>query len=195
VPAVYGVTRPVRTWNPIKINFMHVWLLMKDAWYTQSWWDKLRIWFMPLGWRPQDVAKLYPVDKINDVFHFQKYDSQASPGLVAWCWAQMFVLLLLISYLFGNIASIGAPAMFIYGGFVFLTVYAYTELLDKNRFAWVWEGIKNVLGIFILINYGDWFGLGNYVPGVQVILSSYFILSTVITGILVYQQTKEIAAT
>ena len=25
IPAVYGVTRPVQTWNPIKINFLHVW--------------------------------------------------------------------------------------------------------------------------------------------------------------------------
>jgi sterol desaturase/sphingolipid hydroxylase (fatty acid hydroxylase superfamily) len=40
VPAVYGITRPVQTWNPLKINFLHMWLLMKDAWYTRSWKDK-----------------------------------------------------------------------------------------------------------------------------------------------------------
>ena len=32
VPPVYGITRPARTWNPIKINFQHIWLLIKDAW-------------------------------------------------------------------------------------------------------------------------------------------------------------------
>ena len=26
VKPVYGVTRPVKTWNPIKINFIHLWL-------------------------------------------------------------------------------------------------------------------------------------------------------------------------
>ncbi|MFN7840000.1 MAG: sterol desaturase family protein, partial [Bacteroidota bacterium] len=60
VPPVYGVTRPVRTWNPIKINFVHLWLLIKDAWHASSYFDKLRIWFMPLGWRPSDVAAEYP---------------------------------------------------------------------------------------------------------------------------------------
>jgi len=194
VKAVYGVTRPVRTWNPIKINFMHLWLLMKDAWYAQSWWDKLRIWFMPLGWRPEDVAKQYPVYKINDVFDFEKYDSCAPASLVAWCWVQMVVLLLLISYLFGNIAAIGAPDMFIYGGFVFLTVYSYTELLDKNRFAWIWEGLKNALGIFILISKGDWFGLSNHLPAAVIILFSYFIVSTVITALLGYQQSRKMVA-
>jgi sterol desaturase/sphingolipid hydroxylase (fatty acid hydroxylase superfamily) len=191
VPPVYGVTRPVRTWNPIKINFMHLWLLIKDAWHAQSWWDKLRIWFMPLGWRPEDVAKQYAVYKINDVYHFEKYDSHVSSSLVAWCWFQMFVLLLLISYLFGNIAKIGAPDMFVYGAFVFLTVYAYTELLDKNRFAWGWELLKNLLGVYIIVQSGDWFGLSMYIPAVKLILFSYFILSTLVTFWLVNQQVRK----
>ncbi len=190
-PAVYGVTRPVQTWNPIKINFMHLWLLIKDAWHTQSWWDKLRIWFMPLGWRPADVANKYPVYKINDVFHFEKYSPKVSSPMLTWCWVQMFMVLLFISYLFGNIATIGAPAMFIYGAFIFLSVYAYTELLDKNRFAWLWESIKNVLGIYILLQQGDWFGASNYVPVIQIILFAYFILSTAITSWLIYEQSGE----
>jgi alkylglycerol monooxygenase len=55
VPPVYGITRPAQTWNPITINFQHLWLLIQDAWRARSWWDKLRIWFMPTGWRPADV--------------------------------------------------------------------------------------------------------------------------------------------
>ena len=66
VPAVYGITRPVQTWNPVKINFMHLWLLIKDAWRAKKWKDKFRIWFMPLGWRPEDVAEKYPVNYIKD---------------------------------------------------------------------------------------------------------------------------------
>ena len=70
VPPVYGITRPARTWNPIKINFQHLWLLCKDAWRTKSWRDKLRIWFMPTGWRPDDVEAKYPLNKIYDVYRF-----------------------------------------------------------------------------------------------------------------------------
>ena len=43
VPPVYGITRPVRTWNPVKINFQHLWLLIKDAWRTKSWKDKFTL--------------------------------------------------------------------------------------------------------------------------------------------------------
>ena len=31
VPCVFGTLKPVRTWNPVLINFQHLWGLMKDA--------------------------------------------------------------------------------------------------------------------------------------------------------------------
>ena len=65
VTPVYGITRPVRTWNPIKINFQHLWLLIQDAWRTKNWKDKLRIRFMPTGWRPEDVAEKYRFTKLR----------------------------------------------------------------------------------------------------------------------------------
>jgi alkylglycerol monooxygenase len=57
IPAVYGTKKPVNTWNPYLINFVHLWQLIKDAFRTRRWWDKLRIWFMPTGWRPDDVKE------------------------------------------------------------------------------------------------------------------------------------------
>ncbi len=74
---IYGVRRPVLTLNPITANF-HVWAsLAKDAWHTKSVKDKLRIWFMPTGWRPEDVIDAHPIEKTN-LEHFEKYDPQSS---------------------------------------------------------------------------------------------------------------------
>ncbi len=83
VPPVYGITRPVQTWNPIKINFQHVWLLIKDAWRTKNWKDKFTLWFKHTGYRPADVTTKYPVYKIEDVYHFNKYDTKTSPPFSA----------------------------------------------------------------------------------------------------------------
>lgn len=191
VRPVYGVTRPVRTWNPIKINFMHMWLLMKDAWRAQSWWDKLRVWFMPLGWRPQDVAAQYPVYKIEDVYHFEKYNPQNSNVLLAWSWIQMSLMLLFISYLFGNIARIGAPGMFYYGAFVFVMVYAYTELLDNNRFAFLWEILKNMYGGYLLLTFPGWFGLTQWIPYSDFFLGIYFVVSSMVVAAFCYKQADQ----
>jgi alkylglycerol monooxygenase len=177
IPAVYGVTRPVQTWNPIKINFMHLWLLIKDAWRAKSWKDKLKIWFMPLGWRPADVAKNYPVNKIEDVYHFEKYNPHLSKGMLIWSFGQMLVLLLLLSHLFGNLATIGAPGIFYYGGFIFLTVFAYTELMDRNPNAWAWELLKVAYAMFFVVNSGDWFGLNNFLPSATYLFITYLLVS------------------
>ena len=191
VSPVYGITRPAQTWNPIKINFQHVWLLTKDAWRAKSWEDKFKIWFMPTGWRPVDVAEKYPVEKIQDVYHFEKYSPKFSKGLLAWSWIQMVMLLLLISYLFGNIARIGSPGIFVYGGFVFLSVYAYTELLDRNRLAILFEGLKNIFGLLIIYKQNDWFGIDQKIPYASYFLIGYFISATLITGWFVNLHEKE----
>ncbi len=80
-PPVYGVTRAVKTWNPWLINFQHLWLLIKDAWRTRNWTDKLRIWFMPTGWRPADVVLTYPVPYTSDVYHRPRYETSSSISL------------------------------------------------------------------------------------------------------------------
>ena len=178
IPAVYGVTRPVRTWNPIKINFMHLWLLMKDAWHTKSWKDKLRVWLMPLGWRPADVVKKYPVYKIEDVYHFEKYDTPAPKGMMIYLWIQLFCLLLIVSYLFGNVASIGLTNMMYYGLFIFTQVYALTEFMDRNPRALIYEIVKNMICVGGILYYGGWFGLQNYFSASSYILIGYFIAST-----------------
>ena len=190
VPAVYGITRPVRTWNPVKINFMHLWLLIQDAWRAQSWKDKLRIWLMPTGWRPKDVEEKYPVFKIEDPYHFEKYEP-AVPATVRW-WSlfQILICLLLISYLFGYIAQIGSPGIFLYGLFVFLMVYAYTELMDNHRDALYWEIAKNLLGLSILYYQRDWFGLSSLGTFLPVFLAIYFIGSTLVVYYFVRQQSR-----
>lgn len=177
IPAVYGVTRPVQTWNPIKINFMHLWLLIQDAWRAEKWADKLKIWFMPLGWRPADVAKNHPVTKIEDVYHFEKYNPFLSKGMLVWSFGQMIMLLLLLSHLFGNLAEIGTPGIFYYGGFVFLTVFAYTELMDRNPNAWAWELLKVAYASFFIITTGDWFGISKFLPGAVLIFAGYLAVS------------------
>jgi uncharacterized membrane protein AbrB (regulator of aidB expression) len=157
-----------------------MWLLFTDAWRAQSWWDKFRVWFMPLGWRPKDVAEKYPIYKIQDVYHFEKYNPHSPSSLMAWSWMQMIMVLLFISYLFGNIADIGSPDMFVYGAFIFVFVYAYTELLDLNPQAYWWQLMVSGFGIYLIISTGDWFGLKAFIPGIQYFLFGYFALSLAI---------------
>ena len=81
--------------------------------------------------------------------------------------------------------------MFVYGGFIFLYVYALTELMDGNRFAIAWEIAKAVLGIDILYKTGDWFGAGSFLIWIKYALLGYFILSVVVTAWFVVKSNNE----
>jgi sterol desaturase/sphingolipid hydroxylase (fatty acid hydroxylase superfamily) len=194
VKPVYGITRPAATWNPIKINFQHLWLLIKDAWRTKSWKEKFKLWFKPTGYRPADVAEKYPVYKIEDVYNFDKYAPKASPGLQVWSWIQISLTLFFISYLFGNIAAINkmnGSFIYLYAAFIFLTVYAYTELMDRNPYAILWEMLKNACALGIIYYYGDWFGASQLISWINYVLIAYFITATIVTGWFAYIHYKE----
>ena len=76
-PVIFGVTTPLASWNPLWANVQFYAQLWHDARRTASWWDKLRIWFMPTGWRPADVAAAYPQPK-QDLAAFRKFDFSKS---------------------------------------------------------------------------------------------------------------------
>jgi len=181
VPAVYGITRPAQTWNPIKINFQHLWLLIQDAWRAPHWKDKFRIWFMPTGWRPANFEEKYPVLKINDVYHFEKYNPYMSKTRQYWAVLQLFIILGFVSFMFANIAAVGLPNLFLYGLFIFISIYSLSELMDGNQNAVHWEGIRFLFAFSLLFYFQSWLGLFFNSSILLFILLSYFIISFVIS--------------
>jgi alkylglycerol monooxygenase len=186
VPPVYGITVAVSTWNPIKINFQHIWLLIQDAWRTKNWKDKFTIWFKPTGWRPADVIEQYPLhNKITNPYNFQKYNPLASNALIIWTWIQFVSTFGLLLFFYGNIAKFGVPNMFIYGGFLMLSIYAYSELMDRNPNAIWWELIKNICGFALIFQMGNWF-VGNQTQTILVMI--YLVVSMVGTAYFVLRE-------
>jgi alkylglycerol monooxygenase len=181
VKPVYGITRPVRSWNPIKINFIHITLLTKDAMRTSNIWDKFRIWFMPTGWRPADVAEKYPVPYTKDLYTRENYMPSASIYLKIWSWTQLSITFLLMGFLISQIAVIDKPALFIYASFIFLSVYSYTSLMDTDRHAWVFEILRLLFALAIINFYNGWFTLDNFVNHGFAILLTYFVISSVVS--------------
>ena len=49
---VYGITTPLRTWDPLQANFQYWFELAALARRCSSGWDKLRVYLKPPGWQP-----------------------------------------------------------------------------------------------------------------------------------------------
>ncbi|WP_421805860.1 sterol desaturase family protein [Flagellimonas sp.] len=177
VPPQYGVLKPANTWNPIIINFQHIWRLMQDAWRTRSYWDKLRVWFMPTGWRPQDVKDKYPVEVIQDVYNFKKYRPETSPWLKGYALFQLIATTFLMLFMFYSYSEIGFDGLLLFGAFIFVGIYGYTTLMDRKSYA-VWiEVIRGVAGLVLIYLSGDWFGIDAYVTIGSYLVALYFLIT------------------
>ncbi len=177
VPPVYGVKKAVKTWNPIIINYQHFWQLVKDAWHTQSWRDKFRIWFMPTGWRPADVRKKYPIDITHNPYTQQKYDTQASWPLTIWAFAQLTFHFVLMMYLFNRIADFAFVDVILYGIFLFISIFAYTSLMDGSRINLPAEFLKLIFGFSLIFHLNGWYDIEQYVPYGTYIVIAYLLMS------------------
>jgi alkylglycerol monooxygenase len=182
IPPVYGVKSPVNTWNPILINWMHAWQILKDAWYTKDWKDKFRIWFMPTGWRPADVVERFPIFYYeDDVYEQKKYRTSVNRFLLIWFWSQLTLHLLLEMYLFNQIAAFDYTQILLYGIFLFISIFGYTTLMDRHLLAIPAELIKMSLGIYLLVMMNGWYGLDNYISYASWFFGGYLFLSMGIT--------------
>jgi alkylglycerol monooxygenase len=149
-PPVYGISRPPSTWNPIKINFQHMFLLIKDAWRAPDLMDKLTIWFKPTGWRPAGFEEKYPVDKISNPYTYIKYATKTDLMSKIWIFAQFMFTAYAMMMLYGHIADLNIYQMLGVGVFIYLNVYTYSEFMDGEETWFMMEIIKNLIFVAIL---------------------------------------------
>ena len=151
---IYGILRPANTWNPVSINFKHILQLAKDAYQTQRNWDKIRIWFMPTGWRPNDVIEDAPINTIEDSILLKKYFTNNSKLLLSWSYCQLTTALIYMFYIFFKIPLLTTIMEILLAGLLFLHIISYTTLLDGKKVSILFELLKISLGIilFIIIN-------------------------------------------
>lgn len=179
VPPQYGVLKPAATWNPILINFQHFWRLCVDAWRTRRWRDKLRIWFMPTGWRPADVAEKYPIATIADVYNFKKYRRPASLELKAYAIFQLLFNTAMLLFMFFNYTEIGFVRLLLFAAFVFVGIYGYTTLMDRKIHAAFIEIFRGIAGLTLILITKDWFGLNIYFNWGSYLMAFYFLITLV----------------
>ncbi|MFT4565946.1 MAG: alkylglycerol monooxygenase [Saprospiraceae bacterium] len=190
IPPVYGVKKPVHTWNPILINYQHLWQLIKDAWRAEDLWDKARIWFMPTGWRPEDVKRKYPITIIEDPFSQQKYNPDIPSGLEAWSWAQLIITNLMTYHLLTHVGELTTYSIILYVLFLFISIFAYSSLMDNDFVSLIAEFVKFGLGTYIIVSYGDWFGLSSTSHLVTPFIGLYLCASLMLNMIFLWKTSQ-----
>ena len=147
---VYGVLKPVNTWNPIVINFQHAFNVIQDAYNTNSLKDKLKIWFMPTGWRPADVIEKFPRPITENPKERPKYSPNYSTFLKGMALYHFISINLLLTFFLYNFSDLSNDFKLIFGSIIVLSIFGFTSLMDFHSWAIKFEIFRSVVSIAIL---------------------------------------------
>ena len=178
VPCVYGTLKPVRTWNPILINFQHLWFLTQDAWYTSSIKDKFKIWFMPTGWRPKDVVKTIPRSKVENVFNQEKYKFEYTLIHKIFVGFHFLVLNIVLFIFLSSFADLSFSDKTGYFLLIFSTIFSFSSLMDGYKWSINFEFIRIFLGMLVLYFQAELSITEN--SSMTMFLSCYIIVSAIL---------------
>ena len=143
-PVVFGVRKPLASWNPFWANLQIYDYLLFDAIHTEKWRDKLGIWFRRTGWRPDDVANRYPKARA-EIENFQKFDPPISGSMRAYVLIQFGVALVESLSVAGLYASRGPEAVLVPCLLLWAHLYAIGILNEGRAYAIRTEVIRLLL--------------------------------------------------
>ena len=182
VPCVYGTLKPVRTWNPILINFQHLWFLIQDAWHTSSILDKAKIWFMPTGWRPKDVVKKIPRSKVDNVFNQDKYRLEYSSIHKVFAGFHFLTLNIVLYIFLSSFANLSFADKTGYFLLIFSSIFSFSSVMDGYKWSINFEFIRILFGILIVYFQQELFL--TYNSSMTMFLSCYLIVSAILNTLI-----------
>ena len=160
-PPIYGTLKPVQSWNPVWINFQHFWILLRDAWYTKDRLSKIKIWFMPTGWRPPDVIERFPLVSRKSQPSL-RYNPKYSKS---WKFVAIFhfsILVFMILFLLGRFSELEISFQLSFGLLIMYSIFGFTALMDFHSWAPIFEQLRGILGLFFISLPQHKFLLDNY---------------------------------
>ena len=90
----YGITSPLKSWNPVYANFAHYFDLGKLLSKSRSVSDSMKILFKPPGWKPAYLGGLESPNMPKD--NYEKYNRQISVKLNGYVIFQFLILLAIV---------------------------------------------------------------------------------------------------
>lgn len=165
---VYGITKPLASWNPVWANF-HYWSdLVYTARKSNRITDRINVFIKPPGWFPDHLGGMqYPVE--IDKNSYSKYSPEYNSKAKFYVLFQFIIALSIASYLLYSYRNLDLLQLLSIIGFIVLSLTSCGAFLEQKNW------IKNIEYIRIAV----WIVLP-----VLFISSSYFIIGIIINTLL-----------
>ncbi|HEU4456746.1 MAG TPA: sterol desaturase family protein [Longimicrobium sp.] len=147
---VYGITKPLRSWNPLWANvhgFVEIW---RDSRRASGWRDRLGYVFGPPGWRPAAEGGRMQAPEVTRETA-EHFDPVIPPGLAAYGFAQFVVALVGAFVVLLNAESLPTHHALAAGFYVAVSLAGVGGVFEAARWAGPIEAARlSVLGLAAL---------------------------------------------
>jgi len=147
-PCIYGIRRPLESYNPFWAN-IHVYRdTFMDSWHARRWPDKIKVWFKGPGWRPPGLEESHPLRKAP-LENFHKFDPQVSRPVKLYAFFQFFCTTLAGTGMLIMAGTWNTSAMVYATLLIFFSFYLQSAWTQARNFANWLEWLK--LGLVFAI--------------------------------------------
>jgi sterol desaturase/sphingolipid hydroxylase (fatty acid hydroxylase superfamily) len=173
-PVVFGVTKPLRNFNPVWANVEYFAQLAKQASGFPSWRDKLWVWWAHPGWQPAEMGPSAPVPEVSrDTY--RKYGPELPRPLRRYIWLHFWVAFLGSGAVMSLAPTVSPGAMILPGIVVLATLAALAGLAEKKRWAYPLDVARQVATVALLAVHG--LSALSFVPAVSLLAVVTFLFA------------------
>ena len=184
VPPVYGITVPAHTWNPFKIDYMHWWNILRDAWYAEKYMDKFNVFISKVGWRPEGHENKYPLKKVKDLSNFNKYNTDISFSLKIWSLFEVTLVSYPLTMIFFWMLTKGLTNLekILFTSFLLFSIFTYTTTMEgkSTRFLHIIRFLFSFIIVILSLNNNFTFNLMTYT--LTPLFCGFYFISTILTS-------------
>lgn len=156
---VYGITTPLRSWNPLWAN-VHYWIeLWRSARGARRALDSVRFFLKPPGWRPADMGGPVPAPPV-DASTYSKFEIQLGRRAAIYALVQFAILVGGAAVFLFRLQSVTTRDRAIIAAFVVLSLVSLGAWLEGRRWAQHLEGFRVIaagaMAVWLLGSSGFW---------------------------------------
>lgn len=153
-PVIFGVTKPLASWNPLWANLDVYWALLKDSVRTKRWQDKIKVWFKNTGWRPADMRKQYP-NKVFNPYKQVKFDVQLNALQKLYVFFQHLTLIGIVLYFILSAGSLSQSGILAGAAVILVALFSLGYYQQQQNYSAVVEFAKSLgLSVVALLQFG-----------------------------------------
>ena len=150
-PCIYGIRKPLKSYNPFWANVHVYWSTILDSWHAERWQDKIKVWFKGPGWRPAGLEVTHP-RLSTPLESFKKYDPPAPVPVRLYAFFQFFCTTLAGTGMLLVAKDWAQAPVVLVTGLIFLSFYLQSRWTEGRRLTNGLEWLKLGL-VFVALAY------------------------------------------